>query len=58
MRTLLFALAMTITSVYAADAPQLVYDPNSPAALEANAKYEGYTRGRSGIADERPLQGA
>ena len=35
---------MTITSVYAADAPQLVYDPNSPAALDAKAKYEGYTR--------------
>ena len=44
MRTLMFALAMTITPVYAADAPQLVYDPNSPAALEAKAKYEGYTR--------------
>jgi len=38
------ALAMTITAVYAADAPQLVYDPNSAGVLEAKAKYEGYAR--------------
>jgi tetratricopeptide (TPR) repeat protein len=35
---------MAITSVYATDASQPAYDPNSPAALEAKAKYEGYTK--------------
>lgn len=44
MKTLLFALVMTITSVYATETPSPVYDPNSPAALEAKAKYEAYTK--------------
>lgn len=44
MRRLLFAVAMAITFVHAAEPALPAYDADSPAALEAQAKYASYAR--------------
>lgn len=44
MKELLLALTVAVASVQAAEPTLPAYDPNSPAALEAKAKYESYAR--------------
>lgn len=45
LKSLRLALVIAITSVHATEpAAPLAYDSNSPAALEAKAKYDGYSR--------------
>ena len=44
MRTLLLPLLIAASAQAAAQAPEFKYDPNSPAALAAKAKYESYDR--------------
>lgn len=43
MRTLLLSLLLAASAQAADQAPEFKYDPNSPAALAANAKYESYS---------------
>lgn len=44
MKRLLLIMMMAMTSLAAAESAPPTYDPNSPAALEAKAKYDSYNR--------------